>query len=337
MDAADRELLQATVVDALTAHAEANPVAEPMTGVPARADGVLADLGWFEMLEAEPRDAVGIVAHALGSTDTYASILDDVFAAALGVEPRADLAVVLPAYPGVAPPVAGDAGSANGTGIGTARAATASELLVVRGDDTAVLVPADAATVTPVAGIAPRWSATKIEIPTVVGADVALADGAWDRAIAAGRRAVGHELAGANRTMIALAREHALERMQFGKPIAQFQALRHKLAEALVALEATDAALVAAWDTADAAADSPEAAMTAALAKALAARGARTVAGHTQQVLAGIGFTTDHTFHSFLKRCLLLEGMLGTADSITLEVGRHLLATRTVPTLIELG
>jgi hypothetical protein len=331
MDAADRELLQTTVHDALVAHAEANATAaaDAMLGVPARADGVLADLGWFEMLEAEPRDAVAIVAHELGATDTYASILDDVFAAALGVEPRADLAVVLPAYPGTAYP-------ASGAGIGTTRASSAPELLVVRNVAEAVLVPAAAATVTRVAGIAPRWGATKVTIPTATtlgaGSAVALAPDAWDRAIAAGRRAVGHEIVGANRTMIALAREHALDRTQFGKPIAQFQALRHKLAEALVAVEATDAALVAAWDEQD----SSNGPMTAALAKALAARGARTVATHTQQVLAGIGFTTDHDFHCFLKRCLLLEGMFGSADSITLEVGRHLLETRTVPTLIEL-
>jgi len=327
MDAADRELLQTTVHDALVAHAEAHATAadDAMLGVPARADGVLAELGWLEMLEAEPSDAVAIVAHELGATDTYASILDDVFAAALGIEPRADLAVVLPAYPGTAFP-------ADGAGVGTARAETAGELLVVRDANEAVLVPAAAAAVTPVAGIAPRWGATRITIDTVTGTDVALTPGAWDTAIAAGRRAVGHEIVGANRTMIALAREHALDRTQFGKPIAQFQALRHKLAEALVAVEATDAALVAAWDTEHA----PEGLMTAALAKALAARGARTVATHTQQVLAGIGFTTDHSFHFFLKRCLLLEGMFGSADSITLEVGRHLLSTRTVPTLIEL-
>jgi len=331
MDAADRELLQSTIHDALAAHAEANPTAatDAMLGVPARADDVLADLGWFEMLEAEPRDAVSIVAHELGATDTYASILDDVFAAALGVEPGADLAVVLPAYPGTAYPAHGSGGAA---GIGTSRTSNASELLVVRNDTEAVLVPASAATVTPVAGIAPRWGATKVAIATVAGTDVALAPGAWERAIAAGRRAVGHEIVGANRTMIALAREHALDRVQFGKPIAQFQSLRHKLAEAFVAVESTDAALTSAWDVAD----SAESLMTAALAKALAARGARTVATHTQQVLAGIGFTTDHQFHFFLKRCLLLEGMFGSADSITLEVGRHLLATRTVPTLIEL-
>jgi hypothetical protein len=334
MDAADRELLQATVRDALTAHADASPADDDSGRAPA--DAVLAELGWLEMLEAEPRDAVAIVAHALGATDTYASVLDDVFAAALGVEPRPGLAVVLPSYPGTASPAHAAGGA--GAGIGTARAATADELLVVRPAHGAadaiegVIVPASAAEVTSVRGIAPRWGATKVAIPTVSGTDVDLAPGAWDDAIAAGRRAVGHEIVGANRTMIAMAREHALDRTQFGKPIAQFQALRHKLAEALVAVEAADAALVAAWDERD----STSNLMTAALAKALAARGARVVAANTQQVLAGIGFTTDHAFHHFLKRCLLLEGMFGSAESITLEVGRHLLATRTVPTLIEL-
>ena len=78
---------------------------------------------------------------------------------------------------------------------------------------------------------------------------------------------------------------------------------------------------------------SPE---TAALAKAVAGRTARTVAAHCQQVLAGIGFTTEHPFHRFLKRTLALEGLFGSADEIVLDVGRRLLAARRVPTLIEL-
>ena len=79
--------------------------------------------------------------------------------------------------------------------------------------------------------------------------------------------------------MLDLARAHALERVQFGRPIARFQAVRHRLADALVAVEALDAALGAAWDE-----PNP---MTAALAKAIAGRTARTVATHCQQVLAG--------------------------------------------------
>ncbi len=128
--------------------------------------------------------------------------------------------------------------------------------------------------------------------------------------------------------MLELACSHARERMQFGRPIARFQAVRHRLAEALVAIEALEAALGAARDE-----PRPE---TAALAKAIAGRTAHTVARHCQQVLAGIGFTTEHRFHRFLKRTLALEGLFGSADRIVLDLGRRLLAERRVPTLIEL-
>ena len=53
-------------------------------------------------------------------------------------------------------------------------------------------------------------------------------------------------------------------------------------------------------------------------------------------MLAGIGFTTDHPFHLYLKRTMVLEGLFGTADAIVLDVGRHLIRTRSAPTLIEL-
>jgi alkylation response protein AidB-like acyl-CoA dehydrogenase len=150
----------------------------------------------------------------------------------------------------------------------------------------------------------------------------------WPEALARGRRAVAHQIEGGCRAMLELARGHALEREQFGGPIARFQAVRHKLAEALVATEALEAALGAARED-----PGPE---TAALAKAVAGRSQRTVARHAQQVLAGIGFTTEHAFHRYLKRTILLEGLLGSADAIALDVGRRLLAERRVPTLIEL-
>ncbi len=117
--------------------------------------------------------------------------------------------------------------------------------------------------------------------------------------------------------------------MQFGRPIASFQAVRHRLAEALVAVEALDATLRRGRPTS-------RTPLTAALAKATAGRTARTVAAHCQQVLAGIGFTTDHPFHRFLKRTMLLDGLFGSADDIALDLGRQLLAARRVPTLIEL-
>jgi alkylation response protein AidB-like acyl-CoA dehydrogenase len=133
---------------------------------------------------------------------------------------------------------------------------------------------------------------------------------------------------GASRAMLDLACTHARERVQFGRPIARFQAVRHRLADALVAVEALAA-------TVDVAADEPNP-TTAALAKATAGRTARTVASHCQQVLAGIGFTTEHPFHRFMKRTMLLDGILGSTDELVVDIGRRVLATRTVPTLIEL-
>jgi len=151
---------------------------------------------------------------------------------------------------------------------------------------------------------------------------------AWPAAVAAGRRALAHELVGAARAMLDLARSHALERVQFGQPIARFQAVRHRLAETLVAIEAADAALGAAWDE-----GTP---FAAAVAKAIAGRSARTAARHAQQVLAGIGFTTEHPLHRYVRRVPVLDHLLGDARSLTRRVGADLLDRRTLPPMLPL-
>ena len=151
---------------------------------------------------------------------------------------------------------------------------------------------------------------------------------AWDDTLIAGRRALATELVAAGRTMLRLAREHALEREQFGRPIAQFQAVRHRLAETYVALEAADAAVVSAWDT-----PGP---LTAMLAKSLAGRGATVAARHCQQVLAGIGFTSEHALHRYVKRALVLDGLLGSSTRLPQALGASLLATRQLPRLLDL-
>ena len=182
--------------------------------------------------------------------------------------------------------------------------------------------------VTPVRGIDPDGGLHVVRVEHFVESAIPLDATTWAAAVGAARRAIGHQIAGASRAMLALACAHAGERVQFGRPIARFQAVRHRLADALVAVEAFDAALGAAWDE-----PNP---LTAALAKAIAGRTARTVATHSQQVLAGIGFTTDHAFHRYFKRTLALEGLFGRADDIVTDLGRELIATRAVPTLIEL-
>jgi alkylation response protein AidB-like acyl-CoA dehydrogenase len=145
----------------------------------------------------------------------------------------------------------------------------------------------------------------------------------WSVALATARLAVGHELVGAARKMLELARQHALERVQFGHPIGAFQAVRHRLADTLVAIESADAVLDAAWE-----AISPTA---AGVAKALAGRAGRTASRHCQQVLAGIGFTTEHEFHRYARRVFVLEHLLGDSRTLTREFGSELLATGRLP------
>ena len=320
IDAEDRALLEESITSAL-ADVEAG----------GDVDGLLGELDWLDLLDGEPADAIDIVFRALGRVDVRASGLDDVLLHALGVTPRADLAVVLPAFGGWSPPgrVGGDGVAVRG--LVTGRADSAKELLVVCGAADAprlVTLAAGAAGLTPITGLDPAFGYRSVALEGASGESTSFDAATWSDAVALAQRATATWIVGANRTMLEMARTHAVEREQFGAPIAQFQAVRHRLSEALVAVESTEACLVAARDEPNA--------RTAAMAKALASRNARTVARHCQQVLAGVGFTTEHAFHRFLKRVMVLEGLFGSADAILLDVGRDLLATRQAPTLIEL-
>ncbi|WP_099252395.1 acyl-CoA dehydrogenase family protein [Mycobacterium sp. shizuoka-1] len=131
--------------------------------------------------------------------------------------------------------------------------------------------------------------------------------------LAGGRRALGWWLVGSARAMLTLARRHAVDRMQFGRPIASFQAVRHRLAESLVAVEGAQATLLAAED------DPSE--LACLLAKAAAGQAALTTAKHCQQVLGGIGFTAEHDLHRHVKRAFVLDGLLGSTRELTREAG----------------
>jgi hypothetical protein len=259
-------------------------------------DDALSELGWADALSADPRAAVSTLFELQGVANVTSSALDAVMGDALGVEGP----VVLPLLGSCERPV--------GRGLATFAFADRTPAgLTVRAVD----------------GIDP--SLGLVEVTGDFGTD---ASDQWPAALAAGQRALAHELVGASRAMLGLARDHAVERIQFGRPITAFQAVRHRLAESFVAIEAADAAVGAAWDV-----ESP---LTAAAAKAVAGRSARIVAKHCQQVLAGIGFTTEHPFHRYLRRALILDGLLGDARLLTRLLGEDLIKMRKLPPLLPL-
>lgn len=149
-------------------------------------------------------------------------------------------------------------------------------------------------------------------------------------ALHAGWRALGWWLVGTSRAMLSLARQHALDRVQFGRHISSFQAIRHRLADTLVAIEGAEATLQLATEC-----DDPQG-LACLLAKAAAGQAALTTARHCQQVLGGIGFTAEHPLHHHVKRALILDGLLGSSRELTREAGTTLRAKGFAPRLAQL-
>jgi alkylation response protein AidB-like acyl-CoA dehydrogenase len=72
------------------------------------------------------------------------------------------------------------------------------------------------------------------------------------------------------------------------------------------------------------------------MAKAIAGRSSRTVARHAQQVLAGMGFTSEHAFHRYFRRVLALDQLLGSASEISIEMGEAAIRDRRIPAMLAL-
>ncbi len=97
--------------------------------------------------------------------------------------------------------------------------------------------------------------------------------------------------------------EYAKVRRQFGRPIGSFQAVKHRLADALVDVEGMrSSTYYAAWCLAT---GDPEAGLAASMAKAWCSDASRRVTGAGLQVHGGIGFTWEHELHLYLKRAQL--------------------------------
>jgi Acyl-CoA dehydrogenase, C-terminal domain len=305
-------------------HAAANHTGEAL-------DAALGELGWRDALAADARAAVSLLFELQGAANATSSALDDVVLAALDAAPIPAAGVVLPPIGGWDAPgrVEGEELAVRGVGTDGLRRRPAAVVVAATGEGSvAATVEVADLELRPVAGIDPSLGIVEV-VAGVRWLDRAPASpAAWPAALAAGQLAVCHELVGAARQMLRLACDHARERIQFGRPIASFQAVSHRLADTRVAIDAAEAALEAAWDD-----GSP---LRAALAKALAGRGASAARRHCQQVLAGIGFTTEHPLHRYIRRTLVLDGLLGDARSLTRWLGDDLLRTRRLPAILPL-
>jgi alkylation response protein AidB-like acyl-CoA dehydrogenase len=138
------------------------------------------------------------------------------------------------------------------------------------------------------------------------------------------------ESAGLARWCLETASEYAKVRVQFGRPIGQFQAVKHALADMLVAVEQAAAVAwdgAAAWSEAGVAgvagvadgADEAGRALAARIAGAVALDAAAHCAKQCIQTLGGIGFTWEHDAHLYLKRTVANLALLAGGDVGSLE------------------
>lgn len=149
---------------------------------------------------------------------------------------------------------------------------------------------------------------------TPAGPGVVLTDdpGEATRAFERGALGTAAVLVGLAGRMLDMAVGHVSERHQFGVPVGSFQAVKHQLADGLMALSfARPTVTQAAWEVAH---RTPEAPRRVAEAKLLASEAAEAVGRAALQVHGAVGYTVEHDLHLFLKRSWALSRAWGSAD-----------------------
>ncbi len=121
--------------------------------------------------------------------------------------------------------------------------------------------------------------------------------------------ALAAEQVGGAQRVLDNAVEYAKNRMQFGRPIGSFQAIKHKCADMLLEVEsAKSAAYYGAWA---AASDDEELPLAASLAKSYCSEAYFHCAAENIQIHGGIGFTWEHHAHLYFKRAKSSELLFG--------------------------
>jgi alkylation response protein AidB-like acyl-CoA dehydrogenase len=202
-------------------------------------------------------------------------------------------------------------------------AGAADELLVAaKGPDGVALYAVDAAGQgvkrTPLVTLdltRPQANVEFTDAPARLIADAGEAQRVIDHALHVGAALLAVEQVGAAQHLLDLSVEYAKSRLQFGRPIGSFQAVKHRLADVLVDIEhARSTAYHAVWALSDGLNVEDDPALATSIAQALCSAAFSHVATDTIQVHGGIGFTWEHQAHLYFKRAATDAALLGTAE-----------------------
>ncbi len=128
------------------------------------------------------------------------------------------------------------------------------------------------------------------------------------------------------------ASDYAKLRHQFGRPIGQFQAVKHRCARMLTLAEQ---AVAAVWDAARTQAGS-ERELAASVAAAVALDAAVDTANDCVQTLGGIGYTWEHDAHLYYRRALSVRALLGPSEKWREQVARRAMGGELSPASVKL-
>jgi 3-oxochol-4-en-24-oyl-CoA dehydrogenase len=209
----------------------------------------------------------------------------------------------------------GDVTYSDGTASGKAGVVIAGHLadilLVPSGEDVLVIETASGGVTAKVpANLDPSRRAAKVALDT---AAATVLPGQRPLLLDVARTVLAAEAAGIAAAVTEMASEYAKVRVQFGRPIATFQAVKHHCANMLVASELATAAT---WDAGRAGlAGGDQLSYTAAIAATLAIPAAVSNAQLNIQVHGGIGFTWEHDAHLYLRRAAAVAAIVDTEQA----------------------
>ncbi len=134
---------------------------------------------------------------------------------------------------------------------------------------------------------------------------------AWRTTLRKGAAMLAAEMVGGAQTVLNVTRDYAIERIQFGRPIGSFQAVKHPIVNVMLAVEAARSHAYAAAAALD---EDPSTADTAVrMAKASAEQAYSFACDRGVQLHGGYGFTYDCDVHFYFKRALWSAATLGDA------------------------
>lgn len=315
-------------------------------GNPAELWKAYGEQGWLAVTVPEEHDGLGlgildaqVIARALGAGVAPGPWLGTVLAAeairlAGDTEqqkswlPRLAAGEVIGAVSFDAPVKAGD-----GWALPRVEYGAIADIIITANGDQLWLSTSDKFNATPLA----QYDGTsRLATVALTGSGEQLANGSAAVIADLKRRAAvlaAADLTGIARESITRTVAYDRERVQFGRPVGSFQAIKHSLADLHVAVTMSEHASLYAAYAIDA--DLPDVVQAVAVAKSKASDTGKLATQLMIQYLGGIGYTWEHEAHFFFKRAKRLAGSYGTAAEHRKVVSQLLLDRARTSTMTE--